>query len=630
MQSRFAFNCLPVTIGTIIATACLGGAQQRPDQRAEPRPDERGPVWRRVLEEKTPPGTRMSSALHQIGRFQKGADREQVQKMIRRKGLAHRADGKIQVEIVMNGDPKPEIDPDLLRDLGLEINLVRGNRADGWLKAADLIPFSAKLGNDYQVSGVTKETTNDEGPALVKSLGYQVGGGDGTGIKVAIIDSGFTGLAAVSNSGTAPGAYTAIDFTGNGLEANDNIHGTACVEAVYDHAPGATYFIYRTSGGTQFAAAVDDAIANDVDVITCSLGPHNTGWDDNSGVYCEAVVAALDEGMLFFTTAGNEALKHWQGDFSDPDADDWHHWSGADEKNFITVAANNADGDNDNSKVAVSLQWDGSPDNDDYDLYLFDSNDQLLDSSIAASGFEYLSWTNESEDPVDVYIAIHHYDGNTPEFEIFVEKQPLTYAVAASSIECPTNVTHANAISVGAVHRNDYNEPPGADVLTSYSSHGPTNSGNQAPDICAPTSTTTLITEGGFSGTSCSAPNAAGATVAFWSEHPHLSATGVRQILFRLASMNKDWGNPGVDYQYGYGGLVLDDFLPESHYVYRSANNLAGTADRAYYDLEQADAAVPAGANVKILGQTYPVPQAGVRLSHPATYRSLRLDAVVE
>ncbi|MEL6986799.1 MAG: S8 family serine peptidase [Bacteroidota bacterium] len=587
-------------------------------------------AWQAIIEEKVPAKYNMSANIYQIAKYTEEVPLKKVIEQIQKGNLLFKTNHGLHVELVYGTYGKDKINVDEVKNAGLTVNLSWENRVDGWIMPDKLLAFSENLSDKYYIYGLEEEEHNNQGPAAMNSDTYRDNGKDGSGIKVAILDRGYSNINAVVNANAAPSSYTGQDYTGNGFTGGTGVHGTACVEAVFDHAPGATYYMYNVSStsGTQWANAVNHAIANNVNVITSSLGPHNTGWDDNSGPQNAAVLNALNDGMLFFSTAGNETAVHYQSNFRDLDNDNWHTFTNGDERNYMTLAASN--NNNDNDRVTAWLQWDGSASTDDYDMYLYNSSGTVLASGNSASGFESLSYTNPLNNSVQVYIGIYHFEGNSTEFELFTTRS-LEHAVPESSIECPSNNSWSNAISVGAVYRTNYGDAPGTDPIASYSSHGPTNGGRQAPDIAALTGSTTVTYNGDFNGTSCAAPNAAGAAVALWSALPNYDATGIRQVLLRKAQLAKDWGDSGTDYVYGHGGLVLYDYKTNPVYVYRSAGNTSGSNTRPYYNIEQVDANAPTNANVTFLGQDYPTPPAGSTIiNKKAIYRSFILDAEVK
>src|SRR5262245_9406332 len=133
------------------------------------------------------------------------------------------------------------------------------------------------------------------------------------------------------------------------------------------------------------------------------------------------------------------------------------------------------------------------------------------------------------------------------------------------TIEPP--VTAKNHISVGAVNSND-------DSMTNFSGWGPTDDGRLKPDVCAPgdqvggdngvtsagaANDTAYVT---LSGTSFSAPTVCGLAALliedwrtrFGAPDP-LNST--LKVLFAHTAV--DLGNPGPDYQFGYGSVRAKD-----------------------------------------------------------------------
>lgn len=119
-----------------------------------------------------------------------------------------------------------------------------------------------------------------------------------------------------------------------------------------------------------------------------------------------------------------------------------------------------------------------------------------------------------------------------------------------------------NQIAVGALNSND-------DSMTSFSSWGPTDDGRLKPDIAGPGcqsnddfGLTSTSSSGGYSvscGTSMASPAVCGVS-ALILEQWRLSNSGaadMRNATLKaiLANSAVDLGNPGPDYQYGYGSV---------------------------------------------------------------------------
>ena len=75
-----------------------------------------------------------------------------------------------------------------------------------------------------------------EGVALINADDWQTAGYTGAGVKVAILDSGFTGYASRLGTELPASVNTQSFYAGSDIEGY-TAHGTACAEIVYDIAP---------------------------------------------------------------------------------------------------------------------------------------------------------------------------------------------------------------------------------------------------------------------------------------------------------------------------------------------------------------------------------------------------------
>ena len=73
----------------------------------------------------------------------------------------------------------------------------------------------------------------------------------------------------------------------------------------------------------EFAAAIDRAIENNVDVIAMSAGWPNLPTDGTSHI-TKKVEEAIAHGINFVVPSGNFAQKHWEGSFADSNYNSWH------------------------------------------------------------------------------------------------------------------------------------------------------------------------------------------------------------------------------------------------------------------------------------------------------------------
>ncbi|MBD3222115.1 S8 family serine peptidase [bacterium] len=521
-----------------------------------------------------------------------------------RRGLRARPDGLVNVEIVGQVGSVP-VDPGLVRRFGGEIDAVWRHQTSAWLPPSRTRDLARVLPPGYLLRDASLPHENDEGPGVTGSDTYLAGGADGSGIAVGILDrnyQNFTQAQAVSPP-VVPQNPTAYDYTGNGTFGGSSPHGTAQVECVYDHAPGADYHIFRIANSTHLGLAIDDAIDAGVQILSATQSWYNQGWADGSGTANAAIDEAGDAGILYFNSAGNRAETHWQGTFRTTDADDWHEWDASgDEVNSFSIG--------NNATMFIYLQWDTGAGVADYDLYLVDaSTDSLLDFSISGGEtFETIVWTNDTGSSLTGGLMVDRWSGAAVEFEVFNHYGRVwEHRDPESSVTPPTNNLHPNTLSIGAVDEGDYAANQ-ADPITAYSSQGPSNEGRYVLDLAAPTNTTTWAYGGGFGGTSAATPNAAGVAAALWSSQPQLSAEGIRHLLLRQAELVLDWGPGGIDHIYGRGGVNLHRHAPATEWLDAQSNNAAGSPMLPWSELADAYAATADGGRILMLGGGYDGP----------------------
>ena len=105
-------------------------------------------------------------------------------------------------------------------------------------------------------------------------------------------------------------------------------------EIVHDMAPGATLYLIKVADGMDLEDAKNFAVNNGIRIINMSLVVPNTNFYDGecwsiSG-FSEPVCTADNayaNNILWVNSAGNEAQRHYEAFFSDPDTDGWHNVS---------------------------------------------------------------------------------------------------------------------------------------------------------------------------------------------------------------------------------------------------------------------------------------------------------------
>ncbi len=558
--------------------------------------------------------------LYNLATAAQAENQEDVNSIISRYDMIERRDRKISV-LVLHPIESRLAPQDVLSVNNIEIYHEDSRMTSIYIEPEKLIRLAENLPDGYFLYQEFNAEPLNEGPTPQVHNSVTYIGGDapgGEGIRIAIIDVGFNGLQNAIDNGRAPAEYDSTDYAGTGV-LNGSNHGVLVTETVFDHAPQAEYFLYKVVNSSQCVNAINDAVDDGVDIINMSLGYRGLSWTDDDNSICTATNDAAEAGILVFVSSGNSKQMNWQGFFSDLDNDDWHGWSGNDELNAITLQ--------DSTTLRVACTWDPSQ-GTDYNVYIYNNDgSQLLDSDeMSGTNFENVSWFNTIGFPRQVSIAVRRVSGPAVEFQVLcrtdgvgssVVNDQLQHQVAASSITWPAACSGDNVIGVAAVDRPDFNNPSGTNgISTVYSSEGPTNDGNQGVDITG--ATITSVGGGGqFFGTSCSSPNAAGAAAALWATQPSLNADNVRYLLYKKAGIYKDWGNVGLDFIYGHGGLYLHDYIENTKYVDREVNNPNGFTTRVFQNIDDAFNAVPnppAEGAVIIFGGNYPHPYAPYNL----------------
>ena len=404
-----------------------------------------------------------------------------------------------------------------------------------------------------------------EGVNLMNAALYHTGGYTGSGIKIAVLDGGFAGYESLLGTDLPASVHTRsfyynmdlgdLDITGGGSD-----HGTTCAEIVYDVAPGAAFHLINFGTPDEFEAAVDYAIAQDVDVISCSAGYDALSYHDGKGQVCEQVAKAHDAGIVWAQAAGNYGDKHYAGNFSDADGDSLHEFQGVDE----TLAIALLEGDN----VQIRLTWDDWDDYwggwwlDDYDLYLgYELPDgEFVEVARSTRDQWWLGLPPYEVIPYEVTVSrtyqvvIKQYGADElARFELFCHGTSLEeYRVPAGSIALPGDSPYA--ITVGAV---DWLTPT---ILETFSSQGPTNGGLTKPDLVAYDRISTETAAGyPIAGTSFAAPHVAGAAALVLQRIPGWTPSQVQSY---LESQAIHLGDPGKNNQFGSGRLYLSSFPP--------------------------------------------------------------------
>jgi len=386
-----------------------------------------------------------------------------------------------------------------------------------------------------------------EGVALTNAVDYHSAGYEGQNTRVAVIDLGFQELEITQDVGELPLNVIRKDFTGTGLTTGSN-HGTHVAQIVYDMAPQAQLYLIKIADEVDLENTKDYCISQEVDIINHSWGWPNTNFIDGTGLVCDIANDAYSHNILWVNAAGNAAKKHYQRFFSDVNGNGWHEFSSS----GYESEAFEADPWHD---VIIFLTWDVWPTTDqDYDLYLYDSNSNLVAFSTnrqtgTQPPTEKIVYRVPDYGTYNIKIFNFSASGNE-ELKLFTFDYDLWFRNAACSLWPPADAV--GVISVGAIDQANWQTGPQED----YSSQGPTNDGRIKPDISGPDGVTRYA--GGYVGrgygTSYAAPHVAGAASLLLSRYPNRTAADLQSILEEWAV---DIGEQGKDNIYGFGLLDL-------------------------------------------------------------------------
>ncbi|MDJ0576930.1 MAG: S8 family serine peptidase [Xenococcaceae cyanobacterium MO_234.B1] len=443
-------------------------------------------------------------------------------------------------------------------------------------------------------------TTSQGVVAMGADLAQANFGVDGTGTKVGILSDSYDilggeaeGIASgdLSGIGNPFGHTTPVQVLEEG-PAGSIDEGRGIAEIITDIAPK-TDLAFATAFGGQAGFAnnilrlAENGATTIVDDVIYFAEPM---FQD--GIIAQAVDQVVNNGVAYFSSAGNTNRDSYQGEFINSETfvpgigllHDFDPEAGVDFFQEIELRP---------GITTLIYQWDepffsvsGGPGaSSDLDLYLFDEDLNFLFASdfsnIGMDPIEGFRVNNIGDTPVTVNLAIALSEGEAPSLQKYV-LFGRGRSAASRILDFPTNSStiygHSNAqgaIAVGAAFYQDTlafgQNPP---LLESFSSAGGTPilfdlEGNRLgspqtrlnPTVVAPDGVNTTFfppsgidVEGdgfpNFFGTSAAAPHAAAVAALMQDANPYITPAEIREILARTAI---DMGSEGYDFDTGYG-----------------------------------------------------------------------------
>ncbi len=468
-----------------------------------------------------------------------------------------------------------------LRSVGMsvELSMPELGRWQGWIET-ERLPQLQSLPAVLEVSqpryGVfAAGTVSSEGDdALGASAARVAFGVDGSGVRVAVISNGVSGLEEAQQAGDAPAEVKAYAFGSGSLSGGDE--GTAMIEIIHDLAPGAIVSFGAVATDLDHMAAVNWFAAR-VDVIVDDVSFFYPA-DQASEVSLNTTRALEHQDWplrVYVTAAGNWAQRHWSGVFVAgidgttiglPEPGPIHEFGG------ITLDGHgNAFSLDSNESVTVALHWDDAwqRSTNDYQLYLVDEQGEVVASSVDGQGLdsylpqEVLQFQN-GDRPARYSIVIQNWRGEAEPrwLDLFAidhsaqDGTPLQLELSRAEGSLLAQSDARGAITVGAAAQDEFD-------VTQYSSRGPTWNGAQKPELAAidgVTVSAATMFRPRFSGSSAAAPHVAAAAALMLEAQPALLAQdGGDPLLERrlartyLLSTARDIGELGVDMASGHG-----------------------------------------------------------------------------
>ncbi|MFC6988411.1 S8 family serine peptidase [Haloplanus sp. GCM10025708] len=299
-------------------------------------------------------------------------------------------------------------------------------------------------------------------------------------------------------------------------------HDTAVAAVVSETASSSDLYLAsvgRTPTAAEYADAVSWLVERDVSVVVDS-GSYFPTVGGRSARITNAAERAVETGVVFVTSAGNYARRHWSGQGV---SDGWVAFDDGVEANAI------ANGSPTRGRVSLRLRWASGA---DYDLYLYRRGRFGGDSVVAASTARETG-PGRTVEAIDVavprgryYVAVHAHRGvDAPRpVQLFAAYHSLEYTTARGSMVAPA--TSDRTIAVGAA---------GEEGPRPYSSRDATGH----VDVTAPSRAWTDAAPA-LAGTSAAAPYVAGTAALMQSRNRNLSPSEVETILERTAGNDTD------------------------------------------------------------------------------------------
>lgn len=332
----------------------------------------------------------------------------------------------------------------------------------------------------------------------------------GEGVKVGIVGATFGPQGTLAEGVVDKKVVYDPEYQPNSGVQDD--HDAQVANIVAGTAPQSDLYLAEVGNAPTaktYTEAIKWLVESDVDVIVDagSYAPRDTR---DRSVFGWTAEYADSEGVLFVTSAGNYANKHWVGHAAGPG---WISFSSTTEANQV------GDGPIE-GQVSIRMYWNGD---DRFDLYLFKhregTEDVVVASDVSSSGVAAIDATVPRG---SYYVSIRAPEepAETQRIRLFSLQHPLAITDARGSMLEPA--TSQSVLAVGATRSE-------SDGLRRDSSR-------TRVTLAGPGSVTT--SNGEIVGTSAAAPYVAGTAALLKSADDSLSPSETREILAETGDKN--------------------------------------------------------------------------------------------
>ena len=387
-------------------------------------------------------------------------------------------------------------------------------------------------------------------------------GYEGQGVKIGVLDTGFSSYSSNIDKGLPNPAGFYCVFQESGVPSDDEslqnceaisglrTHGTDVIAMAYDVAPQATYYIAIATGSFSVGNTLKWFISQGVDIITTSVVYAWDGPGDGTSPYpfgpTRSVDKAVESGIVYTISAGNEGTDAWFGEFDDADNDNVLDFSPGDECNNISLFAFTS------YTIAVRWEdkWNGA--GTDLDIYLHTTGD----NPVIVEKSEHRQSGSPGHDPLEEIgfstplgghfcLSVEKKSGSTPDWvHLLITGRPFRMEHHASGYSLggsPAGTVSQGALTVGAADYRYTNK------IASYSSRGPLPDGTIKPDIVGAASVPGVTTSQMLTGTSFSTPHVAGLAALVKQRYPNYTPSEIanylkENALGRGTVPNNTWG----------------------------------------------------------------------------------------